>query len=267
MRLLQEYAQLQRASASKRAPRGGSPGGASDDEAPPTAPDPAANPAAGATAPMGRPTDGRGGAAGSGGTVWRTEGAAGAQPLRTVRLALVELRERVPLAQAALLVAPLLDDGASQIMASEMGKVCSLGCPICYSILAAQHGCCCACDAPSAWFVCLFPVLSTTLARRGALPATCARNTIISPLSLVLCCSATLRDLHGKACNEHAQASSIRRSWRVGAQASWSHPLRLLPRVRAPAAPRRPPGRRARRPCSGLGPRCARCCWPALWSA
>lgn len=115
MRLLQEYAQLQHASALKSAPRGGSPGGVSDDEAPPTAPDPAANPSAAAAAPVGRPSGGRGGAAGSGGTVWGTEGAPGAQPLRSARLALVELRERVPLAHAALLVAPLLDSGAAQL--------------------------------------------------------------------------------------------------------------------------------------------------------
>ena len=129
MRLLQEYAQLQRASALKRAPRGGSPGGASDDENPPAAPDPAANPAAAAAAPAGRPSGGRGGAAGSGGTVWGTEGAAGAQPLRSARLALVELRERVPIAQAALLVAPLLDAGAGQVPANGMStKAFAAGC-------------------------------------------------------------------------------------------------------------------------------------------
>ena len=129
MRLLQEYAQLQRASALKSAPRGGSPGGTSDDVVPPTAPDRTANPAPAAVAPAGRP-GGRCGTAGSGGTVGGTEGAAGAQPLRSARLALVELRERVPLAQAALLVAPLLDAGAGQVAASEMSvKVRAAGVP------------------------------------------------------------------------------------------------------------------------------------------
>ena len=120
-RLLQEYAQLQRAAALKRAPRGGSPGGASDDETLRTAPDPAANPAPSASALVGArlgPSSGAGSAAGGGGPMWGTQGAAGAQPLRSARLALVALRERVPLAQAALLVAPLLDYGAGQITAS-----------------------------------------------------------------------------------------------------------------------------------------------------
>lgn len=107
---LQEYAQLQRAEALKRPASRDAPDGASDDDRTGAAPDPTQSPLSFACSPGSLPASASG-QPGSKGSLGGVAGA-GAQAVRSARLVLVELRERVPLAAAALLVPPLLDAGA-----------------------------------------------------------------------------------------------------------------------------------------------------------
>lgn len=107
---LQEYAQLQHAEACKRRASRDDPDGASDDDRTEATPDPIQSPLKLACSPASPPAS----ASGQPGSKGRSMGGvagSGAQAVRSARLVLVELRERVPPAAAALLVPPLLDAG------------------------------------------------------------------------------------------------------------------------------------------------------------